>query len=123
MFHRARWVHRISSVVLCLMSLVHSGFTAIAYERWTPGAAWFLGTGLGLLFLGVMNIAHVGVEPCRMPTAPPVRWANWVAALFGIGAAIAVPQPQAYVVLASLLLVAVSGQWTLLGPSRHDHDA
>jgi 4-amino-4-deoxy-L-arabinose transferase-like glycosyltransferase len=58
-----------------------------------------------------------------MPTAPPVRWANWVAALFGIGAAIAVPQPQAYVVLASLLLVAVSGQWTLLGPSRHDHDA
>lgn len=106
--------------MLCFMGLVHCAFTTLAYERWTPGAAWFLGTGLGLLLLGVMNIAHVGLEPCRMPTAPPVRWANWVAVLFGIGAVIAVPQPQAYVVLTSLLLMAVSGQWTLLGPARSD---
>ena len=115
-FRRARIVHRCGSGVLCMLAIVHAAVTAVAYKGWGPDAAWFLGTGLGLLLLGVMNIAHVGVEPCRLPTAPSVRWANWVAVGFGVGAVVAVPQPQAYVVLAALTLMAIAGQWTLLGP-------
>jgi hypothetical protein len=108
-------LHRSASVVVCLMALIHAAFTAYAFGRWSPGAVWFLGTGLGLLLLGVMNIAHVGCEPCRMPTAPPVRWANWIAVLFGFGAVAAVPEPQALVIACALSLQAVAGQWTLLG--------
>ncbi len=118
-FRHWRLLHRCASVVVCLMALIHAAFTAYVFTRWSPGAVWFLGTGLGLLLLGVMNIAHVGCEPCRMPTAPPVRWANWVAVLFGFGAVAAVPEPQALVIASALLLQAIAGQWTLLGSGRN----
>lgn len=73
------------------LSLVHSVLTVTLYDAWSPDAVWFLGTGLGLLFLTAMNLAHVGLGPCTMPTAPAVRAANWVFVLFGFGALVAVP--------------------------------
>ena len=69
------------------------------YSRWSPGAVWFLGTGLGLLLLGAINWTHVGMEPCERPTAPIIRWANVVFLLFGFGAVAAVDEPQAWVVV------------------------
>lgn len=66
-----------------------------------------------------MNIAHVGCEPCRMPTAQPVQWANWIAVLFGIGAVAAVPEPQALVIASALSLQALAGHWALLGSDRN----
>ncbi|MGH9660977.1 MAG: hypothetical protein ACRD96_20690 [Bryobacteraceae bacterium] len=89
--------------------------TVFLYDQWSPGTVWFLGTGLGLMLLAVMNLAHVGLEPCRMPTAPAVRAANWVFALFGGGAVVAVPELQAFVILAALVAQAISSHRTLRG--------
>jgi hypothetical protein len=112
-----RRVHRSASLALALVASAHAALTAVFYEQWSANAVWFLGTGLGLLLLAVMNLAHVGLEPCRMPTAPALRAANWVFAVFGIGAFVAVPQPQAAVIVVALIAQAVSAHRTLPGVS------
>lgn len=111
-----RRVHRTASYTLAVVAIAHSVLTARFYDQWSANAAWFFGTGLGLLLLAAMNLAHVGLGPCHMPTAPVVRVANWVFMAFGIGTLIAVPQPQAVVVVVALFVQAVCSHRTLLGP-------
>lgn len=82
-------------------------------SRLSPNAIWFLGTGLGLLLLGVLNWTHVGVEPCGMPAAPVIRWANVVVLVFSFGAVVAVNEPQAWVIVAGLMGQAIAGWFTL----------
>ncbi|HEY0672644.1 MAG TPA: hypothetical protein VGD27_10270 [Longimicrobiales bacterium] len=108
-----RIVHRSATSVLAILAILHSTLTFVLYDQWTPDAVWFLGTGLGLLFLAVSNWSHVGLEPCSQPTAPVVRWANFIFVLLGIAAVIAVPEPQAYLVLAALVVQAIAGTRTL----------
>ncbi len=108
-----RRTHRTASGVLGVLALAHAALTLLLYDAWSPDAVWFLGTGLGLLLLSVMNLAHVGLEPCTLPTAPAVRTANWVFVLFGLGALAAVPEPQAGVIVAAALVQAVSSHRTL----------
>jgi hypothetical protein len=50
-----------------------------------------------------------------------VRWANWIFLLFGIGAVVAVPEPQAFVVVSALAVQAVVAHWTLPGRRAADH--
>ena len=78
---------------------------------------WFAGTGLGLLVLAGINLAYIGVEPCRQPTTKAIRIANYLMAAFGVAACIAVPEPQAGVVLAALVGQAVAALRTLPGPA------
>lgn len=110
-----RRAHRAASFVLGALAIVHAVLTVTLYDAWSPNAVWFLGTGLGLLLLAVMNLAHVGLGPCMMPTAPAVRTANWVFVLFGLGALAAVPEPQAALIVAALFVQAVSSHRTLRG--------
>lgn len=112
-FARWRRAHRSASMVLGALAIVHCGMTIKLYAGWSRDAVWFLGAGLGLLLLAGMNVAHVGLAPCSMPTAPAVRAANWVFVLFGLGALLAIPEPQAAVIVAALLVQAVSSQRTL----------
>lgn len=111
-----RRFHLIASGLLAVIALTHSALTFVFYSGWTPDSVWFLGTGLGLLLLAALNWTHIGIEPCHLPTARLVRLANWVFVLFGVGAVMAVPQPQAFAVLAALLGQAVAARWTLPGP-------
>lgn len=111
-----RMIHFAAAGTLCLLAAVHSVLTVRLYAVWSADAVWFLGTGLGLLLLGLLNWSHVGLEPCQQPTARFVRWANWGFAFFGIGAVIAVPVPQAFVIGGALVVQAVAAHWTLPGP-------
>jgi hypothetical protein len=70
---------------------------------------------VGLLLLAAMNWAHVGLEPCRQPTAPVVLWANVGYLLLGVSALVAVPAPQTMLLVASLAAQAVAGRVTLRG--------
>ena len=110
-----RRVHLTASWALALVALAHSALTALLYPSWTPDAVWFLGTGLGLLLLAATNLSHIGIEPCAQPTARLVRPANWGFLLFGLGAVVAVPEPQAILVVLALLGQAVASHWTLPG--------
>ena len=71
---------------------------------------------LGLLLLAVLNLSHIGIEPCRRSTARLVRAANWIFAAFGCAAVIAVPEPQAFVAGTMLVVQAIVSGWTLPGP-------
>lgn len=113
-----RRIHLGASWLLCLLALAHSALTFVLYSPWSADAVWFLGTGLGLLLLAVLNLTHIGVEPCRHFSARLVRLSNPVFALFGVAAVVAVPEPQAYAVLLGLVSQALAGQWTLPGPER-----
>ena len=112
-----RKLHRISSILLGILAVVHASVTGLLYSAWDADSVWFLGTGLGLLLLAVMNYTHIGLEPCRQPTAPAIRWANWVFLLFSGSALLAVPEPQAFIIVLGLLGQAVAGQKTLYGPA------
>lgn len=115
-----RVVHRSASATLAAFAVLHSALTFFIFDAWSPDAVWFLGTGMALLLLAVLNWAHVGLEPCDMPTAPVVRWSNVAFAVFGAGAVMAVPEFQAYAILLVLIVQAVAGWATLAGPRRHD---
>ena len=104
--------------MVALVALVHCAMTFMIYQDWNPDAVWFVGTGTGLLAIAVMNIAHVGLEPCRQPTAPAVRWLNWLFVALGLAALYAVPEPQALVIVLGLLGQAIAGLATLQGPAR-----
>ena len=110
-----RALHLVASSVLALLAIVHVGLTWPLYRSWTSDAVWFAGTGLGLFVLAGINLAYIGVEPCRQPTTKAIRIANYVMAAFGVAAFIAVPEPQAGVVLAALLGQAVAAPRTLPG--------
>ncbi|CAN5166896.1 hypothetical protein BH24GEM2_BH24GEM2_07740 [soil metagenome] len=112
-----RGVHLGSSGLVALLALAHATFSFFAYASWSADAAWFLGTGLGLLLLSTLNLSHIGVEPCQQPTTRLVRIANWVFVAFGVAAVVAVPMPQAFAVLAGLLGQAVAASRTLPGPA------
>jgi hypothetical protein len=117
-----RRIHRASSYAVGVIALVHIAVTFMMYDAWSPDAVWFLGTGVCLLCMAVMNIAHVGLEPCALPTAPAVRWLNWLLVGLGVAAIVAVPEPQAYAVFAGLVGQAIAGQKTLIGHQSHDSE-
>lgn len=73
-----RSAHLAAAGLLGLLAVVHSALTFALYPTWSPDAVWFLGTGIGLLLLAVLNWAHIGVEPCLQSTTRLVRIANWV---------------------------------------------
>jgi hypothetical protein len=114
MFSVWRKIHLGASATVVVVAVAHVALTPVFYHQWTPDTVWF--AGLGILLLGISNWTHLGVEPCHQPTAPLVRWANVVFAGFGAAAVIAVPQPQAYILLAALVVQAIAGQATLRGP-------
>lgn len=121
-----RRLHLGSSAVLAVLALMHAGLAVPLHGGWNSEAVWFAGTGLGLFILAGINLAYIGVEPCRQPTTKAVRVANYLMAMFGAAAVAAVPAVQAWIVLAALLGQALAARFTLPGPTVathaiHDH--
>ena len=113
-----RRLHLGASWTVVVLAVIHSVLTPFIYGEWSPDALWFLGTGLGLLVVGAANLAHIGIEPCRQPTARMVRITNYVFAAFGLAAVLAVPEPHAMLIFGCLVLQAVASHWTLPEASR-----
>lgn len=108
-----RRVHLVASWTVVVFAIFHAALTPVIYDHWSPDAVWFLGTGLGLLVVGAANLTHIGIEPCRQPTAKMVRWTNYLFGAFGVAAVVAVPEPQAMVLLAGLLAQAAASHSTM----------
>jgi hypothetical protein len=111
-----RRVHLLASWIVTGVGVAHLAVAALSYDAWTARALWFVGAGLGVLVVGAMNLAHIGLGPCRMPTVRLVRIINGTYAVFGVAALIAVPEPQAVVLAVALGAQVVAGRATLPGP-------
>ena len=50
-----RLFYRITAYSLSL-GVIHTALTPLFYDRFSPDALWFAGTGLALVFLGLLNL-------------------------------------------------------------------
>ena len=111
-----RRLHFGASSVVALIGALHVGVAPFLYRHWAPDAVWFVGTGLGLLFIGLLNLAQLQAGPAWDHTARITRWTNYAFAIFGIAAVVAVPKAEAVALLSGLILEALASHWTLPGP-------
>jgi hypothetical protein len=49
-------LHKISSCLLIALGIVHTSLTPMFYGRLSLNALWFAGSGLTMIFLGLLNI-------------------------------------------------------------------
>ncbi len=90
-------IHKIASVIIVILGLVHIGFTFLDYNGLSMNAAWFFGTGIAIVLAGFMNIAML-----RDGGKDTVIWAmcliaNVVFLLGFAGATFMLPQPQVFI--------------------------
>lgn len=111
----ARRVHLAASGLVAVIALVHIGVMVPIYAEWSLDAVWFVGTGMGLLLIAGLNLAHIGEQPCYQPTARFVRAANWVYALFALTTLLAVQEAQAMALVLLLIVQAIVASRTLPG--------
>lgn len=112
-----RRLHFLASALVALVGIVHVARTPFLYRHWTPEALWSVGTGLGLLGLGAVNIALLRAGPSWDEAARVIRWTNYAFALFSIAAVIVVPDAEEFAMVGALLVEAVASRWTLPGPA------
>jgi hypothetical protein len=96
-------IHRVCAWALVLLGVAHMGFTALAFKSWSPGAAWFLGTGLGFVVLGFLNLVAGAGAPKRAVCLCLI--ANLLGAAYTIALAAILAEPQAFVAVLVLLLL------------------
>lgn len=49
-------LHKISSLLLVALGVVHTALTPVFYENFSHNALWFAGSGLAMIFVGLLNI-------------------------------------------------------------------
>jgi hypothetical protein len=108
----------ISTVVVVLMGVGNTIFTPVFAPGWTPGAAWFAGSGLALVFLGLLDTARVwgGGDVGRMRAL--CLPANLLTLLWGTFVIIVLPVPQAIVPGVAVLGCTVGSLSSTRRPAR-----
>jgi hypothetical protein len=100
-----RGVYRTAAGLLMALGMVHTLLTFRIFGELSADAVWFAGTGLSMVFLGSLNLA---LAACAHPAVRTIcRAANLAGLAFGVAAAAAVPEPQAYFGLLLLMCVTV----------------
>ncbi len=94
-------IYKASLWTLIGLGILHTLLTPLFYSGFTTDALWFAGTGLGLLFLGLFNLAvlksgaQAALNLCLI--------ANIIGSLYGILIVIILPEPQAFLALLAFL--------------------
>lgn len=96
-------VHKVSAWVLTGLGILHTVLTPLFYSGLTEDTLWFAGTGLGLLFLGLFNLAMLSAQAVHELCLA----ANILGCVFGILIVIVMPAPQALLALLAFLGVTV----------------
>jgi hypothetical protein len=96
-------VHRISAYILVGLGLIHTLATPIFYSGFTEDALWFAATGLGLIFLALLNLEVIqnptpaGFNLCIIANALASLLFGTMLPLIGLNA------PQAYLAVGVFL--------------------
>jgi len=97
-------IHKISSWLLVALGVVHTALTPMFYGRLSPGALWFAGAGLAMIFVGFLNISFARVAGQDRLTRILCYVANLTTAAFGILIVVVDNEPQ---VIFGMLLIAL----------------
>lgn len=99
-----RRVYKISAYLL-LIGVIHTALTPVFYDQFSVDAIWFAGTGLALIFLGLLNIVGERVfEPWVLNICIA---ANVVGLIYGFLIVIVLPEFQAFLSLLIFLMVTI----------------
>ena len=101
-----RLFYRIAAYSLSSLGVIHTALTPLFYDRFSPDALWFAGTGLALVFLGLLNL--VAERIWQAWAINVCIAANLVGCVYGILVAIALPEIQAYVAAAIFIAVVIA---------------
>lgn len=111
--------HKVSAYALLALGILHTALTPLFYQQIDVDALWFAGTGLGLIFLALLNLVSL-----RSP-ASVTRFiclaANLIGLVYGILIVIVLPEPQSFLALLSYLAVAVGSLFPLVRGNAASH--
>ncbi len=94
--------YKIASYSLAL-GLIHTALTPLFYDHLSPAALWFAGTGLALVFLGLLNLGAERVWQAWLLNVCIA--ANLVTAVFCVLIVTVLAEFQAYLALVFTLAV------------------
>jgi hypothetical protein len=96
--------HKLCAWALLILGAIHVSYTAFAYKTCSLPAAWFLGSGLSFVFLGLLNLATVVSFPVRTAV-----WSCFIANLLGlafiVGVVALLPETQAFIGVTLVLIL------------------
>jgi MFS-type transporter involved in bile tolerance (Atg22 family) len=101
-------LHKISSVLLVALGVVHTTLTPVFYGRFSLNALWFAGSGLAMVFLGFLNIALGRAAGRDRIVRTLCHVANLVTTVFGVLLATADSEPQVIFGLVLIFLMTVT---------------
>jgi hypothetical protein len=96
-------VHRISAYILVGLGSIYALATPFFYSGFTEDALWFAATGLGIVFLGLLNLEVIqnptpaGLNLCIIANALASLLFGTMLPLIGLNA------PQAYLAVGAFL--------------------
>lgn len=97
-------IHKISSWLLVALGVVHTALTPMFYGRLSPGALWFAGAGLAMIFVGFLNIIFSRNAGQDRVARLLCYIANLTTAAFGILIVLVDNEPQ---VIFGMILIAL----------------
>jgi len=100
-----RLAYKITAYSLSL-GVIHTALTPLFYDRFSPDALWFSGTGLALVFLGLLNL--IAERIWQAWAINVCIAANFVGCVYGVLVAIALPEIQAYIGLVVFIAVVIT---------------
>ena len=101
-----------STNICALLGIAHLGFGFVTYRQLSPEAVWFAGTGMALVLFAAPNWATLAVPTPRLHVRRMVLALDVLMVAFGVVVVRAVPEPQAYVLLATFIGIGFSGLFT-----------
>lgn len=104
-------VHKISSWLLVALGVVHTALTPMFYGRLSPGALWFAGSGLAMIFVGFLNIIFSRNAGHDRVTRILCYIANLTTTAFGVLIVLVDNEPQ---VIFGMILIALMTVTALL---------
>lgn len=104
-----KYIIKIGITLFMLMGIIHAAFTPAFYKEYDEGALWFLGTGLCLFFLGMLNIGAIYAK--YKPLINFTIVSNIIGVLFLIAIVYVMPAFQAILVLIFGLFMLYGSFW------------
>lgn len=99
------FIYKILTILLGLLGVVHTAFTPVFYDSFIPAALWFAGTGLLLIFGGLINLAYQKVQHPYLKVITTIT--NSILAVYTCLIVILVPVFQAYVAFGVVLCLLI----------------
>lgn len=94
-------IYKASLWTLIGLGILHTLLTPLFYPGFTIDALWFAGTGLGLLFVGLFNLAVL--KSGAQAVLDLCLIANIIGVVYGILVVIILPEPQVFLALLGFL--------------------